>query len=77
MKIGTEELYFHESDKNEWYNLAGKPEFNVQKEKLARFLPKNEAPTVEEFISPWSVEGFEREKYRVNKGNKKKKNKNK
>lgn len=44
---GTEELYDHETDKLEWNNLAGKPEYFGIKKELARWLPKfnaEEAP---------------------------------
>ncbi len=59
---GTEELYSHENDPNEWHNLSKKPEFEEKKKELSEFLPKNEAPTVEEFVSLWSVEGADRKK---------------
>ena len=68
---GSEELYSHENDKNEWYNLANKPEYEKQKAKLAKYLPKHEAPLIKKDIVPWSVEGFEREKYRPNVGEEK------
>ncbi|MFQ5731735.1 MAG: sulfatase [Planctomycetaceae bacterium] len=41
---GDEELYDHDSDPLEWKNLAGEPKFAVVKRKLARWLPKKEAP---------------------------------
>lgn len=37
---GTEELYDHENDKLEWYNLADKPQYAEIKEQMARWLPK-------------------------------------
>jgi arylsulfatase A-like enzyme len=37
---GDEELYDHEADPNEWNNLAGTPEHDGVKKKLARWLPK-------------------------------------
>ena len=36
-----EELYDHNSDSNEWYNLAGKREYSSTKERLASLFPKN------------------------------------
>lgn len=68
---GSEELYSHENDKNEWYNLANKPEYDKRKAKLAKYLPKHEAPIIKKDIVPWSVEGFERKKYRPNAGEEK------
>ncbi len=41
---GTEELYDHEKDELEWYNLANKPEYAEVKRELARWLPKVNAP---------------------------------
>lgn len=37
---GTEELYDHNVDKDEWRNLAGDPAYKEIKEKLAKQLPK-------------------------------------
>ena len=37
---GTEELYDHDNDENEWHNLADKPGYDVIKAELARWLPK-------------------------------------
>ncbi|MHC4070725.1 MAG: sulfatase-like hydrolase/transferase [Planctomycetota bacterium] len=37
---GDEELYDHQTDPNEWSNLAERPEYGSVKEKLARWLPK-------------------------------------
>jgi arylsulfatase A-like enzyme len=64
---GTEELYAHESDSNEWHNLAQKVEFQEVKRKLSTYLPKNEAPTIEEYISPWSVVGADKAKFKSTK----------
>ncbi len=45
---GSEELYDHFSDPNEWFNLAGKPEFEHTIEKLRKWLPeKNADPAVD------------------------------
>ncbi len=41
---GTEELYDHVNDELEWHNLAGKPEYEVIKQELARWLPHVNAP---------------------------------
>jgi len=41
---GTEELYDHDQDPQEWNNLAGKPEFQDLKARLARWLPQTDAP---------------------------------
>jgi len=41
---GDEELYDHEADPYEWTNLAGNPEFADVKEKLAQWLPEDNAP---------------------------------
>lgn len=44
---GSEELYFHKEDPNEWTNLAGSPKYAPMVKKLAeKWLPKNEAPQV-------------------------------
>lgn len=57
---GTEELYSHENDEHEWHNLANKPEYKEKKNELAKYLPLNEAPTIEEMVSPWSVVGADK-----------------
>lgn len=72
---GTEELYAHKSDSNEWHNLASKPEFEAVKMELAKSLPNNEAPIVEDYISNWSIEGADRERLRKSGNKTKKKNK--
>jgi len=42
---GSEELYDHRRDPNEWHNLAGRPELKTVIQAHARFLPKvNAAP---------------------------------
>ena len=43
---GSEELYNHADDPQEWLNLATKPSMAEQKQKLATWLPKHEAPLV-------------------------------
>ena len=51
---GTEELYDHNNDPNEWNNLAEAPEAAAIKKELAKFLPKVEAPLVRTGISLWN-----------------------
>ncbi len=43
---GTEELYDHESDPNEWYNVAGTEENKVVIDKLKRYVPLENADQV-------------------------------
>lgn len=43
---GSEELYNHEDDPQEWHNLAASPSMAAQKKKLAGWLPEREAPLV-------------------------------
>ena len=43
---GTEELYDHQSDPNEWNNLASDPAYQKTKDKLANHLPEEYAPNV-------------------------------
>jgi arylsulfatase A-like enzyme len=40
---GSEELYDHTTDANEWHNLAAKPEFARIKSELAQHFPKTDA----------------------------------
>lgn len=42
---GTEELYDHQTDPNEWTNIASRPETAPIKARLAKYLPVNEAET--------------------------------
>lgn len=49
---GTEELYHHRTDPNEWTNVAGRPEHAEVKRRLAAFLPKSEAEPVPENPDP-------------------------
>ena len=44
---GSEELYDHERDPNEWTNLAGDSKYASMKERLAKWLPKENAPDAE------------------------------
>ena len=41
---GTEELYDHQTDPDEWVNLAGNSEYDEIKARLAQHLPKKQAP---------------------------------
>jgi arylsulfatase A-like enzyme len=43
---GGEELYDHQSDPNEWTNLANQPEMAGVKANLARWLPQTDAPSL-------------------------------
>ncbi|MXY69029.1 MAG: sulfatase [Acidobacteriia bacterium] len=43
---GSEELYNHADDPQEWLNLAGDPAMARQKKELAAWLPEREAPLV-------------------------------
>ena len=40
---GSEELYDHSNDPNEWENMAGQPGSEAVKERLRKFLPSEEA----------------------------------
>jgi arylsulfatase A-like enzyme len=44
---GTEELYDHGKDPNEWTNLAGQPQHVKLKKELAEWFPKKNAPGAE------------------------------
>lgn len=54
---GSEELYDHRSDPDEWTNLADEAAHASVKKRLAKKLPKedSEAPLVKEGISLWNV----------------------
>ena len=41
---GSEELYDHSQDPNEWTNLADNPEQETVKRRLAKMIPKNQHP---------------------------------
>ena len=47
---GGEELYDHQSDPNEWTNVADRPEMAAVKGRLARWLPKTDAPSLRDKI---------------------------
>ncbi|UCF14448.1 MAG: sulfatase [Phycisphaerales bacterium] len=40
---GTEELYDHQNDPNEWTNQADEPKYAAVKKAMARWLPENDA----------------------------------
>ena len=44
---GSEELYDHDNDPNEWHNLAGEPELTAVKNDLERWLPRKNAESLE------------------------------
>lgn len=48
---GTEELYDHSADPNEWTNLATRADLQHIKEQLRRWLPLREAEPAPDFIS--------------------------
>ena len=43
---GSEELYNHEEDPNEWNNLASDPKYTAVIKEHAKWLPKNEKPVL-------------------------------
>jgi len=43
---GSEELYDHENDPNEWDNLAEQQQYVQIKSELKKYLPASEAPLV-------------------------------
>jgi len=57
---GSEELYDHQNDPNEWTNLAAKPEHAAEKKRLAAFFPtefKSAARPVSEVVKAASPSG--------------------
>jgi len=50
---GSEELYDHQSDPNEWHNLAGDDQFDDVKARLARWLPNRDAPPAPRVNARW------------------------
>jgi hypothetical protein len=46
---GSEELYDHDADPNEWTNLASQPQHAAVRKELSQWLPKNEAPPINDF----------------------------
>lgn len=61
---GTEELYNHTNDKNEWNNLADSPAYGTKKALFKAYLPKKEAPMVKEGVAVWSVNGADRNSHK-------------
>ena len=57
---GTEELYDHNSDMNEWHNRANDPESDLIKNELKKYLPVREAALNDDYIQQWSVEGADK-----------------
>ena len=43
---GTEELYDHDADPNEWTNVADHPENAAVKKRLAKWMPKKNVPEI-------------------------------
>jgi arylsulfatase A-like enzyme len=57
---GSEELYDHDNDPEEWHNLADDPRHSAVKQEMAGYIPANPAPLVETSyeISPHHVPPF-------------------
>lgn len=51
---GSEELYDHSKDPNEFHNLAGNPEYNSVKERLTLNIPSDQAPTSPASFHNWN-----------------------
>ncbi|HVZ97135.1 MAG TPA: sulfatase [Chitinophagaceae bacterium] len=49
---GTEELYDHSTDENEWHNLAGNPRYQKIMDELRTYLPKQNAESVPDLKRP-------------------------
>ncbi|MBI4626820.1 MAG: sulfatase [Verrucomicrobia bacterium] len=65
---GDEELYDHDADRWEWNNLAGDSRFAAVKQRLAAYLPTDDAPDVESVAgrdgddtNKWEDEAFAKE----------------
>ena len=62
---GSEELYDHQTDPNEFTNLADRPAYAEQKQSLAELLPKHDAPyhpsTKTDPINQWFEDHFRQE----------------
>jgi len=52
---GSEELYSHLKDANEWSNLADQREYAEVKRRLSAFIPTDEAPLIKEGAAAWSM----------------------
>ena len=48
---GTEELYDHANDPNEWYNVAGRQENQLVIDRLKKYVPKNNAEQVNNLLN--------------------------
>ncbi|NRB75389.1 MAG: hypothetical protein HRU46_13590, partial [Verrucomicrobiales bacterium] len=48
---GSEELYHHQEDPNEWTNEADNPEHALVKKELSKFIPKNPHPGIK--VQEW------------------------
>lgn len=59
---GGEELYDHNNDPNEWNNLSNETKYNSIKVNLKSNLPINEAPTIEDYLAIWSIEGADKKR---------------
>ena len=57
---GTEELYDHRRDTNEWRNVADDADYAKIKMRLAGQLPRNEAPLIQEGVALWNVNDADR-----------------
>ena len=57
---GSEELYDHDKDPEEWVNLADKPEYQDIKKEMAKFVPENPAPLIKtsEKLQPHHIPPF-------------------
>ena len=53
---GSEELYDHDDDPNEWTNLAGDSRYQDIKTDLARWLPTRDAPNAATGNHPCNVD---------------------
>lgn len=59
---GTEELYNHKDDANEWYNVSDKASSVSKKKEMMSFIPENEEPLIKEYTLEWSVQGADRKR---------------
>ncbi len=48
---GSEELYDHLNDPNEWTNLSDNPEYSPVKEELKKWLPKTQAVDIRQLVN--------------------------
>lgn len=57
---GSVELYNHEKDSEEWYNLAGNEDYNDVIVEMKSLIPKNPAPLMKtsEKLSPHNTPPF-------------------